>query len=168
MATTPNGAYTYTSIGDWCCARAFTTHDAASICLEFAQRLGPGHVIIPEAIREGGLLWLEWPGKQAGQYKTARFAVGGPMGNWQWPRIQHPDRADRVQDWLAAPPVAISPEYGVESGAFFLKAFYGAPVWTLAELQHLEDAVKTRPDVDCRILPELVSHRDPSLGRPAT
>ncbi len=158
---TPIMAHTYTRAGAWTFDGVFTTQDVARLCTAFANRLGPGHVIIPEAIREGGLEWLDWPGKLAHEYKAVRFVTMDRQ--WKWPHVDSAGTRQALTDWEQQPPRAICGPNGIAEATFFFKAFHGAPVWTFQELQHLQGACL---DVGmwCELLPDLVQHGD--LGVP--
>src|SRR5688500_13439555 len=138
--------YTYSILGSFMTSvnEDFTTRTAARWCNELAERLGPGHVVVPEPIFEGGLLILEWPGSQPAHYKAVRFQeffskrTGQPSpGHWKWPWVESPLTAV-VDSWHAQPPTTIGTAGTTRS--FCFKAFDGAPVWTRAELKALKEA----------------------------
>ena len=90
-------------------------------CHAAAEQLGAGYAMEPEAICEGGVRFTRWPGKVDGDgaYKAVRFS--GLRG---WPLLTR-DVSDATPLWLDEVPRL----------DFFLKAFYGAPPFTVAELQ---------------------------------
>ena len=96
-------------------------------CRAAAEQLGDGYAMEPDAICEGGVRFTRWPGKVDGDgaYKAVRFS--GLRG---WPLLTR-DVSDATPLWLDEVPRL----------DFFLKAFYGAPAFTVAELEAVASAI---------------------------
>lgn len=122
-----------------------TTHDIAKVCKDISKTLGKGYCIIPEPISEGGLLWLNYPGKKAGEYKSMRL---GCCNGSNWPIIT--DWTETGADtWLNQPAEILSSvdvkylfgkKVQPKKLSIFFKAFYGAPVFTVHEISTIQDA----------------------------
>lgn len=93
--------------------------------------------IVPEATTEGGMKFM-WK-KMGKKYKTIRHHChqkpekGAIGGSWEvgWPRIKE----NTYAEWSVSDEV-LFPEKTI--GETFLKAFDGAPVWTMEELMILK------------------------------
>ena len=108
------GAATQTTLG---CIRA--------ACRAAAEQLGTGYTIEPEAICEGGVRFACWPGKaDDDSYKSMRF-----HGLYGWPLLNG--------NACDATPLHVE-DARLD---FFLKAYYGAPPFTVAELEAVASAV---------------------------
>jgi hypothetical protein len=97
---------------------------------------GPGYSFAPEAISEGGILFADWPGRQEGEYKTLRIQLF--ESGSAWPYISD----TTLTEWRAGLETIIFRK-GCNKylqGGTFLKAFHGAPCWTIAELRSFRDA----------------------------
>ena len=106
-------------------SRLATFQQIQDACTVASARLGNGYRLEPEAITEGGFLFADWPGKQPGQYKSVRFFnLKG-----RWPTISNGTAGNG--------PTGMASSIGPDSRnriALFLKAFYGAPAFTRAEV----------------------------------
>ena len=90
------------------------------------EQLGEGYVLEPEGISEGGVVFASWPGKKdRGAYKSVRF-----HGLRNWPFLQ--DTSDDTPIELDGSRTHLD---------FFLKAFYGAPPFTVHELAAVASAI---------------------------
>ena len=108
------GAATQTTLG---CIRA--------ACRAAAEQLGTGYAIEPEAICEGGVRFACWPGKaDDDSYKSMRF-----HGLYGWPLLNG--------NACDATPLHVE-DARLD---FFLKAYYGAPPFTVSELEAVASAV---------------------------
>lgn len=114
------------------------------IIRDFAAKLGPGYVLDLEPITEGGIIFRSWPGKDPEknkkQYKTIRFNCA----DRKWPMIE-PDVTLRDWNLPGERDVVVYPSevYGVGQMIHtFLKAYYGAPCWTLKELNALSAVLR--------------------------
>lgn len=107
--------------------------------LDSAHKLfGHGYQFEPERINEGGIRMTKWPdytstmAKYPHAYKTMRLGIHG----WPWiPCSQHKTIVDKWRDGEA---ISFTPMH-IQTGTgptyhTFLKAFRGAPCWTLKEL----------------------------------
>jgi len=146
--------YTYTN-GFYARAQAnVTRHSIVRLIEEMHREFGPGYTFVPEPISEGGVQMVHWPNisataKSEGHYKTFRFQWNGD-GEEKWPWIEDP--ATVVTRWSAAPDVpiwaSVEPRRGIcvdrkpqlRRFGIFLKAFHGAPCWTLSEVKSLANA----------------------------
>ena len=54
-----------------------TTKKLAILCEQLETSLGPGYKIRPEPITEGGVYFVDYPGKGADHYKSMRFEIRG-------------------------------------------------------------------------------------------
>jgi hypothetical protein len=95
-------------------------------------KFGQGHEFIPEAITEGGIEWARWPGKKAGMYKTFRLHCH---------EHKYPTLKERGGETTAEEHVAY-PLTGKKRMGTMVKAFGGAPVWTLKELRAFGEALE--------------------------
>ena len=145
---------TYTSGYDLTVTRDITCNDISLMCTDldakFNDHFGSHEYrFVPEAITEGGILMWKWPGKKEdgkSMYKTMRitFRKG-------WPWIYHNNDCC-VEKWLGddtvirrdqtdlhlGPGIPLFPRENSRPINTFLKAFHGAPSWTVEELQLFE------------------------------
>jgi hypothetical protein len=92
--------------------------------------LGSDYVLEPEAITEGGCSFVSWPGKQPGQYKCVRFSFA--VGKWPW--ITNGEAKEEDMDRQ------LGPDTRNRLGTY-LKALYGAPAFTRAEVVAVAEAL---------------------------
>lgn len=127
--------------------RPYTTRDLAHLCDLVAEKTYNAIQIQPEGVTEGGLLFVDWPGKRYNMYKSMRFVLLD--GNIHWPWIT-PDTYDNWKN-PEIPSENIFTPYKSDSMdnktpktriAFFLKAFYGAPCFTQSELMIVASCLK--------------------------
>ena len=100
-------------------------------------KFGPGYRFAPEAILEGGIQWMTWPRKPAGitQFKTMRICFDN------WPTLREESREPCDPDHSTRPLVFRG--YSDTSRVVtFLKAFDGAPLWTLEEVEKFTCAIE--------------------------
>ncbi len=145
---------TYTSGYDLTATQDITCNDIALMCMDLDAKFNDHfhsdqYRFVPEAITEGGILMWKWPGKKEdgkSMYKTMRiFFRNG------WPWIRH-DKDCCVEKWLGdgtvirrdqtnlhlGPGIPLFPHQNSLPINTFLKAFHGAPSWTVEELQLFE------------------------------
>jgi hypothetical protein len=121
-----------------------TSKMMVSIIDQLHVTFGPGYSFAPEAISEGGILFTDWPGRQEGEYKTLRIQLF--KSAIAWPYISD----TTLTEWRAGLETIIFLK-GFNKyleGRTFLKAFHGAPCWTLAELRSFRDAF-LRAGISC-------------------
>ncbi len=97
---------------------------------------GPGYSFVPEDITEGGIMFADWPGRKDGEYKTLRIQLYQSDVSWPW------ISSTTLDEWRTGPDVTLyakGPDKFLAGGTF-LKAFHGAPCWTIAELRRFRDA----------------------------
>ena len=100
-----------------------------SLCEQLETSLGPGYKVRPEPIIEGGVYFVDYPGKGADHYKSMRFDLRG-----------YPYVADTTLDeWKEGPERVLC--RNVKGMLTKLKALYGAPLWTLRELDIVRDSL---------------------------
>jgi len=129
-----------------------TTHLIVRVCTQLEKSFGEGYSFVPEAITEGGILMLSWPGCTKGQYKSIRFHRYRGTGSWPW--LAHAsDLIKNRHSWATKDAVII---WSADTGPYangrksqrlvlqtYLKAMYGAPCWTKAEVRKLADAFES-------------------------
>ncbi len=115
-------------------ARDVTFGDLRRVCARLNAKFGQGHEFIPEAITEGGIEWARWPGKTAGMYKTFRLHCH----EHKYPTLQERGGETTAEEHVAYP----MPRTRKKRMGTMVKAFGGAPVWTLKELRALADALE--------------------------
>ena len=99
----------------------FIFEDVVKTCAKL-EELMPGCKFAPEAIREGGIEMIDWPGKTKG-YKSIRLGIE----NWPWLTDGTPNVSG----------VKLEQRYkNLPEGQFatYLKAFDGAPGWKKDEI----------------------------------
>lgn len=141
---------TYTSGYNLKVTRSITTHDLMHLCdrlqAVFSAKFGGEYVFQPEPISDGGVEWIQWPGKAGEQYKTMRIR----FQQYCW--VPQDVEELRAQDPVIIHQLyhkirltnATREQYLQQPDSFtiersqklstFLKAFEGAPQWTTAEL----------------------------------
>ncbi len=114
-----------------------TKKEYIEICEElnvgFAEKFGGSYSFQPESITEGGLVMVQFPSKDGRMYKTMRHRLVynnrlGMRTCISWPWI---GGDETIEAWKLDESVLIPS--GTESDTF-LKAFHGAPCWSIAEL----------------------------------
>lgn len=112
--------------------RDVTMADMWETCAMLATVFGDGYEFRPEPITEGGIMCTNWPGKETAPsaYKTMRLRnLNGVHCLTKWPRF---DPAQAEETWKNN----TGPLYAKDSVvSTFLKAFEGAPKWTVDELE---------------------------------
>jgi hypothetical protein len=106
---------------------------------ELNLRLPNGYRVNRDNACEGGFLVTRWPGSEFDDkyaYKTIRFShnCNGKMKQHDWPCIIPGD------DWHGDETIVFEKKY--ELGTY-LKAFHGAPCWTMQELDVFTQAFAT-------------------------
>jgi hypothetical protein len=117
--------------------KALTRDGVVKLCRMLADRFGEGNCFEPEAIGGGFILWGQWPGKTDSEYKCMR--ASGALGSRKyWPYV----KPDAITSWVGDHTVVI------DNGTFStcLKAFDGAPAWTLSELQIVKECLEECSD----------------------
>jgi len=105
--------------------------------------LMPGCNFAPEAICEGG---ISWPVQRQGPYKTFRF--DSCMGDWPW--LSHPDLNGSLRE---CDDQVVFDDFRSKSFDTFLKAFHGAPCWTLKELRVFVVAIEKNTSMTLKKMP---------------
>ena len=129
---------------------------SAAFTLEFGPKFGDNdYRFEPEPITEGGFVMTHFPGKTGEMYKSLRHHLRNPktMRQITWPYVP-----DNVMDaW------ELSDREITSAGAMAdttLKAFYGAPLWTIAELRLIQK-VFARFGINCTHFPSKKSLSSP-------
>ena len=122
---------------------SLTNKDIVTLCDEYSRLLG--YDVEPLSKCEGGLL-LKNPGNG---YKCITFAC-----NMEWPWLN----GDELEKWRGSDTFVVVEGYGeIET---VLKAYDGAPIWTIDELNKLEQALTV---IECKRVGRMV--RKESLVR---
>lgn len=130
----------------------------AALCHSLAERFsstGGTYRFEPERITEGGLEMIDFPGKRGDMLKTMRMHMYTKKGRFsggefiKWPWIE--DDMDVLTEWTASPDTGILIPSGATADTT-LKAFKGAPVWTVIELG-LVRQVMANYGVRCKKMP---------------
>jgi hypothetical protein len=111
-------------------ARSATFQQIKGACTSAQEMLGDGYVLQPEAITEGGICFVEWPGKRRGEFKTVRFIT---LGGSRWPNILNGEVSGTDEYVAGVAEDTFGPDRDNKI-ATLLKAFHGAPVFTTTEL----------------------------------
>lgn len=97
------------------------------------------YIFEPELISEGGIECISWPGKQPNQYKSMRLLFR------YYPIVKELYKDPTIQlHWLGPPDVRYPdrhPHRSPQQLSTFLKAFGGAPAWTMLELDIFADCL---------------------------
>lgn len=139
--------------------RPYTTRDIAQLCDAIGAKTDNTIKVRPEPITEGGLEFVDWPGKTERMFKTMRFCV--LKGDYGWPRITE----DTYEKWknpaipeevLFTPGEERTPTSSVLRAprhkkrkacieiTFVLKAFHGAPCFTPSEISIVAQCLKNQ------------------------
>ncbi len=124
--------------------RDITTHDFVKLCQLLKEQFANhdskvDHSFVPERITEGGILFIKYPGKSSGAYKSMRLRATMQEKGYdvvrtvKWPMIQ----TDQLAIWSGEAEVKTLYPKGTQIQTF-LKAFYEVPAWTRAELRIFE------------------------------
>jgi len=127
------------------------------VCANISDALGPGYLCVPEKIYEGGILFKKYPGrKNKFEYKTCRvYFMDYPLVN--------PYMNRDTKMYIANPPLGTLDT--------FLKAFHGAPRFTMDELYIITNELANvfmSPDGDIpKVVPPIQyrCHKDKSLEK---
>lgn len=127
-----------------------TTHTIVNLCIALENEFGDGYLFVPEAITEGGIEVADWPGRRSDEeYKTFRFSQQeGEFGCW--PSFTETPTATLTAWWTDDARVIFPLDREKKNSArgSLLKSFYGAPVWTVAELRKVAAAFEA-VGLDC-------------------
>lgn len=125
----------------------------------FAEKFGGEYIFEPESITEGGIILVQFPGKQNKMYKTMRHHLTSKNyeRNVRWPWI---DKKNVMEDWRDDSGILIPINTLSDT---FLKAFHGAPTWTVDEIK-LMCEVFTQYQIKCTRLPKKNELRSDSSG----
>jgi hypothetical protein len=130
--------YTYTPGYRFKFEGDITTKTMVELIDSLEAQFGEGFRFVPEAITEGGLELVAWPGAHIdGAYKAMRFRVSSGAGEWPW--ITNAT----LSQWRTQGASVIWEPLGGKrtvEGTLFYKAFTGAPCWTRAELEKVKAA----------------------------
>ncbi len=132
-----------------------------NVCANVSDSLGPGYLCVPEEISEGGILFKKYPGrKNKFEYKTCRVYF------MDYPFIK-PGMNRDTKMCIANPEL--------NSLDTFLKAFHGAPRFTMHELfiitNELAQVFMSRDNFKPYEIPKVVPpiqyrcHKDKSLEK---
>jgi hypothetical protein len=110
--------------------RTSTFEQIERACKAANARLGSEHRLEPEAIVEGGFVFVDWPGKQPGQYKTVRFSFE------RWPFVSDGTAAEGPTGTT----MVLGPR-DRDRISTHLKAFHGAPAFTRNEVTAVANAL---------------------------
>jgi hypothetical protein len=122
--------------------RTITGRQLVAIC-EDLEAAFPGVTVRPEPITEGGLLYVNWPGKTEEMYKSIR------LGSTCYPRI-NPENDQTFNELRSerGDEVVLRWDWNGFGKSLFLKAFKGAPCFTRDELTVIRDVFE-RNGVQC-------------------
>lgn len=117
-----------------------TTKDIVDVCRHIEKTLGVGYMCLPEAITEGGIMIVTWPGLsqrniREGTLKTLRFRFLLHSDAGKWPCLNPLSVRD---EWSSSPPKVIWES--IADGDTIIKALGDAPAWTVSELQAFKTA----------------------------
>jgi hypothetical protein len=118
-----------------------TKGDIYKIFLKLKETFGDEYDWEPEGICEGGFVCKKWPGKKEREYKSIRFNI--IEGGWPWVC------QDFIKNCKETPDEIIWPKQK-QQGHFFLKAFYGAPCWTLDEVKIITSIIGSISGIICK------------------
>lgn len=126
-------SYTATFGGGLVLNKNITKHEYITLCNILSNKLTELYnetvIVIPEAIHEGGLQILTKDFINTGKYKSFRHHFINNIGySYKYPFINH----DESVKWLNNNNI-LFPK--ILEADVTLKAFYGAPVWTIKELK---------------------------------
>ena len=129
---------TYTQGFNILSEKNITTKDISKLCRrlteEFNKMFNSNEFKFePEPITEGGIIMVNFPNKDDEMYKTIRIQLGFMNNRDKWPWIQN----EMIEKWESEPESKIITKDEIIST--FLKAFHGAPVWTIEELEIFEN-----------------------------
>jgi hypothetical protein len=129
------GYFTYEHGPTYRVGSPITKDKMETLTSELNMKLPNGYRVKREAICEGGFCVYEWPGSEFDDrysYKSIRFTENFNGGKpHDWPTIKRGD------DWSGDETIIF--EKGYELGTY-LKAFHGAPCWTMQELNVFTEA----------------------------
>jgi hypothetical protein len=136
MATYMGGPYLSFPKG---AKRSATFQELNGACAAAQALLGDGYVLQLEAISEGGIRFVDWPGKQAYGYKSVRFlSLAARTSNGKttksWPWLRDGEVAGTAEYVASVAASTFGPD-DINKFYTVLKAFYGAPVFTTTEIQ---------------------------------
>jgi hypothetical protein len=143
-----------------------TTHHVAKWIIALRKHYGDGYRFEAEQIYEGGIEFSGWPGKTIFEFKTFRLSAG--IRNW--PHIN--DGSTTPAQWLAKDASTLYDGDSVitrrRDGTWktdrtkfelttCLKSFYGAPLWTLDEIDVFVKTFRESYEgvVDVQCMPKL-------------
>lgn len=121
---------TYCSGDEFAFDGQLTKDMVASICKELSRLFGEGYIFEQEAITEGGILMKAWPGKAEHHYKTMRWY------GFEWPWVIQGERWEGREDIIEKDRW----RWGNRISTF-LKAFHGAPCWSIDEIMKIRDVL---------------------------
>ncbi len=130
---------TYSSGFDVKAQQPITTKTIVGIVDDLKRLFGNQYDFEPEPITEGGILWTQYPGKTDTSYKTMRFHFDSENGKWPWIHTFLQWRNNNAQTIWSNPPNQRGRTPKIEGGTF-LKAFFGAPCWTIEEIDKFRSA----------------------------
>jgi len=132
----------------------FTFRDLDAAIQAISRAFGEGHLFVPENVRDGGILWKEWPGKppsvpgQKELYKSMRIWVR------DWPAITDDAFPKEILDQPVEPRLYFGRDAFFVDGDRFrtiLLAIDETPHWTLDELRTVKEALEV-------VLPVKITH----------
>jgi hypothetical protein len=133
-------SYTYTSGGGLVLNKDITKHEYITLCNILSNKLSELYketvTVIPEDITEGGLLILTKDFINTSKYKTFRHTfINNINSSYRFPWIN----GDENEKWLNNNDLLFPKNIKAH---ITLKAFFGAPVWTIKELTIFKNTFK--------------------------
>jgi len=154
-----------------CIGRSVGTHDMIRMVESLEDKFGRGYKFGIDTAMSGGIMMMEWTGKQPQNYKSIRFRV--PFvhnSNGLWCAMN--EVGTSLDEWRVNPDCEIF--WGDEENelriTLHLRSHGGAPSWTMDEVHLIEDAMVTSGFVRRGRFPakkNLVINSDPSWNKPA-
>ena len=126
---------TYTRGYSLIAIKDISSKDISELCRFLNVSFGDGYLFEPERITEGGILMKQWPNKGDIMYKTMRMSFGINGSKWPWISTHDPTNEYTILDKTIC-------THGTEISTF-LKAFHGAPSWTIDELRKFEQCLSS-------------------------
>ena len=130
---------TYTDIFDIRALRNITKGDFVALCkllaVKYENKQENKYSFRPEPITEGGIEFMfnSEEAKINKWYKTVRFSRG-PNRKFDWPWL----KGDEIITWEDSNEIIVRQD---ERFGLFLKSFWGAPMFTIEELQLWEECL---------------------------
>lgn len=165
--------YTYTCPNlSFSLNRPYTTREFAQLCDAIRIKTDYTFVVRPDPITEGGIKFIDWPGKTESMYKTIRFHLAKGVARWPWinettydkwkdpaipaENIFIPDEDEHTCKYLnMQPPSRKKTNVPEIRFSFCLKAFHGAPCFTPSEIMIVARCLKDQGFVQHGRIPSM-------------